>query len=183
MLISTRNLTLRGINRNAVVVDGTKPGSPKCSNASADQNFGPSASGGPVGLNGIMVWKADNVSVENLTSCNFLGGSGGDGGTGNEIWWNGGADSGTVGGWRYNGSYLNATSSFYNGETSAAQYGIFSSNWSGGTWNQTYASNFNDSGYYIGACQRICDQAINHAWSRCRTDAPESPRTRGAMAR
>ncbi len=34
-----------------------------------------------------MVWKADNVWVQNLTACNFLDGSGD---TGNEIWWNGG---------------------------------------------------------------------------------------------
>ena len=112
-----------------------------------------------------MVWKAADVWVQNLTACNFLGGSGGDGETGNEIWWNGGADSGQVGGQGYLGSYLNATSTFYSDETTAAQYGIFSSNWSGGTWDQTYASNFNDSGYYIGACQQICDQTIDHAWS------------------
>src|ERR1035437_4935744 len=49
-------------------------------------------------------------------------------------------------------------------EKTAATYGIFSSNWSGGTWDQTYASNFNDSGYYIGACSQICDQTMNHAW-------------------
>ncbi|MGI8507164.1 MAG: hypothetical protein ACR2MK_10275, partial [Solirubrobacteraceae bacterium] len=36
-------------------------------------------------------------------------------------------------------------------------------NWSGGTWDQTYASNFNDSGYYIGACQQVCNQTVNHA--------------------
>jgi hypothetical protein len=101
--------------------------------------------------------------VQNLTSCNFLGGTGGDGHTGNEVWWNGGADSGKVGGWGFYGSYLSATSTFYNGESTAAQYGIFSSNWSGGSWNQTYASNFNDSGYYIGACRQICNQVINHA--------------------
>ncbi len=128
-----------------------------------------------------MVWKADNVWVQNLTACNFLGGSGGDGGTGNEIWWNGGAGSGTytkvvIGGHGYLGSYLNATSTWYdtgNGskkaaakaEVSAAEYGIFSSNWSGGTWYNDYASNFNDSGYYIGACGPKCDQIVNHVWS------------------
>src|SRR6202035_4172847 len=58
-----------------------------------------------------------------------------------------------------------ATSTYYGGETTAAQYGIFSSNWSGGTWANTYASNFNDSGYYIGACQNECNQTVNHAWS------------------
>ena len=138
VLITKPRLHLRGMNRNTVIVDGTKSG-PPCSNAQTNQNFGPQTSSGPAGLNGVMVWKANNVSVQNLTSCNFLGGSGGDGGTGNEIWWNGGADSGRVGGWGYLGSYLNATSTFYKDETSAAQYGIFSSNWSGGTWDQTYA--------------------------------------------
>ncbi len=60
-------------------------------------------------------------------------------------------------------AYLTATSTFFQDETSAAQYGIFSSNWNGGTWNETYASNFNDSGYYIGACQQECNQVVNHA--------------------
>ena len=61
------------------------------------------------------------------------------------------------------GSYLNATSTFFKGEKTAAQYGIFSSDWSGGAWSQTYASNFNDSGYYIGACIQVCNQTIDHA--------------------
>ena len=71
-----------------------------------------------------------------------------------------------IGGWGYDGSYLTATSTYYKDETRPrAQYGIFSSNWSGGTWDQTYTSNFNDSGYYIGACQQVCDQTVNHAWA------------------
>lgn len=165
VLVTTPDIFIRGMNRNSVVVDGTKPGSPPCSSSTGDQNFGPSSQSGSLGLNGIEVWKADNVWVQNLTACNFLGGSGGDGQTGNEIWWNGGANSGKVGGWGYIGSYLNATSEYYGGEASAAQYGIFSSDWSGGTWDNTYASNFNDSGYYIGACQQVCDQVINQAWA------------------
>jgi hypothetical protein len=160
VLIQTAYLYLRGMNRNTVVVDGTKPGSPKCSSAAADQNFGPSGSGGAQGLNGIEVFKAPDVWVQNLTACNFLGGSGT---AGNEIWWNGGDTSTKVGGYGYYGSYLTATSTYYADEHTAAQYGIFSSNWSGGTWDQTYASNFNDSGYYIGACQQVCDQVVNHA--------------------
>ncbi|HEY1634206.1 MAG TPA: hypothetical protein VGF64_05565 [Acidimicrobiales bacterium] len=163
VLVQTPGLWIRGMDRNSVVIDGTKPGSPQCGSNAADQNFGPAGSGGNQGLNGIMVWKANNVWVQNLTACNFLAGPGGQ--TGNEIWWNGGADSAHVGGWGYGGSYLTATSTFYGGESTAAQYGIFSSNWSGGIWDQTYASNFNDSGYYIGACQNVCDQTVNHAWS------------------
>ena len=158
VLVTTPRLHIRGLDRNAVVIDGTKSG-PTCSNATRDQNFGPDGAG----LNGIMVWKATATSVENLTVCNFLHGSGN---TGNEIWWNGGDDSGQVGGWGYRGAYLNATSTYYHDENTAAQYGIFSSNWSGGTWHQTYASNFNDSGYYIGACQQVCDQTVDHAWAQ-----------------
>jgi hypothetical protein len=162
ILITKPRIYLRGMNRNTVIVDGTKSGS-ACSRAKRAQNFGPKHGKESTGLNGIMVWKADDVWVQNLTVCNFLGGSGGDGNTGNEIWWNGGAGSGKVGGWGFFGSYLNATSTFYNSESTAAKYGIFSSNWSGGTWDQTYASNFNDSGYYIGACKQICDQVVDHA--------------------
>ena len=162
VLVQTPGIHIRGMDRNTVVIDGTRPGSPACSARAADQNFGPAGSSGPLGLNGIMVWKADNVSVENLTVCNFLGGTG-EGG--NEIWWNGGANSAKIGGWGYTGNYLTATSTYYGGEATAAEYGIFSSNWSGGTWDRTYASNFNDSGYYIGACQDVCDQTVDHAWA------------------
>ncbi len=162
ILITKSRIYVRGMNRNTVVVDGTKPGSPRCATSKAAQNFGPDGKKGALGLNGILVWKADNVWVQNLTVCNFLGGSGD---VGNEVWWNGGDGSGKIGGHGYLGSYLTATSTFFGGEKSAAEYGIFSSNWAGGTWDQSYASNFNDSGYYIGACQQQCHQTINHAWA------------------
>jgi hypothetical protein len=170
-LVTTPDLTIIGMNRNKVIIDGTKAG-PACTDNINDQNWGPTATGGPAGLNGLMVWKADDVTIDNLTACNFLGGSGGDGGTGNEIWWNGGAGSGSIGGWGYSGNYLTTTSSFYDttnasqeiDEVTAAEYGIFSSNWDGGTWNHTYASNMNDSGYYIGACQQQCNQTIDNGW-------------------
>ncbi len=160
VLLTKPRVYLRGMNRNTVIIDGTKSG-PPCSRAAHDQNLGPRSKGGHhLGLNGIMVWKAANVWVQNLTVCNFLSGNGD---AGNEIWWNGGDDSGKIGGHRYDGSYLSATNTFYRSNGTAAQYGIFSSNWTGGTWSQTYASNFSDSGYYIGACQQRCDQTINHA--------------------
>jgi hypothetical protein len=196
VLINTANVWLVGMNRNSVIIDGTRSG-PDCSTSPADQVYGPSGYAssryGPrtryrrkdayEGLNGVMVWKAAGTWAENLTVCNFLDGSGGDGSAGNEIWWNGGAGSGHVfadrqGG--YAGKYLTATSTFYapghnpydpdpkaagNPEESAATYGIFSSDWDGGRWNQTYASNFNDSGYYIGACQDECNQTVDHAWA------------------
>src|SRR5450755_2678326 len=175
VLITTRNLHIRGMNRRTVIVDGTKPGSAVCSRRAGAQNFGLSGTAASIGryavtaaarrsgLNGLMVWKAANVSIENLTACNFLGGTRE---AGNQIWWNGGYDSGQVGGYGFSGSYLTATSTYYGGESTAATYGIFSSNWSGGTWDQTYTSNFNDSGYYIGACKQICDQTMNHAWAQ-----------------
>ncbi len=135
VLMATPGVTLRGMNRNTVIVDGTKPGSPQCSSNAADQNFGPSdGDGGQLGLNGIMVYRADNVSVQNLTACNFLGGTGS---AGNEIWWNGGDGGGQIGGWGFDGSYLTATSTFYQDETTAAEYGIFSSDWSGARGTRT----------------------------------------------
>jgi len=179
VLIDTDNVWLVGMDRNSVVVDGTK-GGPPCSTAQGDQVFGPSTSP-KEGLNGVMVWKAGGTWIENLTVCNFLDGSGGDGGAGNEIWWNGGAGTGkvfddTLGG--YEGLYLTATSTYFpeenrttgvstdlDAEATAATYGIFSSDWEHGYWNQSYASNFNDSGYYIGACQDECDQTVDHAWA------------------
>jgi hypothetical protein len=162
VLITTRKLHIRGMNRNSVIIDGTRKG-PACNARAKDQNFGPKSSKGAMGLNGLLVYKANNVSIENLTACNFLGGTGD---TGNEIWWNGGDGSSTIGGWGYYGDYLNATSTYYNGnESISAKYGIFSSNWDGGSWLRSYASNFNDSGFYVGACQQVCNQTLNHVWS------------------
>jgi hypothetical protein len=171
VLITTPHVHLRGMDRSTVVVDGTKAGSPgTCTADAADQNLGPTGAGSQAeGRNGIVVWKADGVSVDNLTVCNFLGGAGD---SGNEIWWNGGADSGKIGMQGYSGSYLTATSTYFGAspdtkadETTAAQYGIFSSNAAGpGSWNQLYASNFNDSGMYVGACQQVCGMTIDHAW-------------------
>src|SRR5205807_8849404 len=80
--------------------------------------------------------------------------------------------SGKIGLGKYEGSYLNATSTFYDASSSdpehtAAAYGIFSSNDSGpGVWDHTYASNFNDSNYYIGACQQVCNQKLENSWSK-----------------
>src|SRR6202007_331584 len=56
ILITKPHVYVRGMNRNTVIVDGTKSG-PACSRAKGDQNFGPQGKGGAQGLNGIMVWK------------------------------------------------------------------------------------------------------------------------------
>jgi hypothetical protein len=173
VVITKDNLHLRGMNRSGVVIDGTKQGAPTPCDADPQwQNFGAvgdlNASGKPDGRNGIVIWEANGVSVQNLTACNFLAGTGS---SGNEIWWNGGAQSGRVGLHGYSGSYLTATSTFFgpdgtiaDAEGTAAQYGIFSSNAANGSWDQLYANNFNDSGMYVGACLRVCNVTISHAW-------------------
>lgn len=71
--ITKSGITLRGMNRNSVIVDGTKPGSAPCSSRPSAQDYGAAGpDGAPVGRNGIVVWKANDVSIENLTVCNFL---------------------------------------------------------------------------------------------------------------
>jgi hypothetical protein len=163
--INTPNLTIRGMDRNNTIVDGTlSSASVPCSSAPADQN----ALGG-LGRNGILVWKAANVHVDNLTVCNFLAGSGN---AGNEVWWNGQPGSGPIGVQGYEGSYLTATSSYFansnpsvaNACSTCALYGIFASNASNGKLDQLYANNFSDSGLYIGACRRSCNTWVSNAW-------------------
>ena len=163
VLVTTSNLHIRGLSRSGVVIDGTKPGSSRCSSDAADQQFGQQVDGKAIGRNGIEVWKANNVSIDNLTACNFLGGGSQ---SGNEIWWNGGADSGQIGLHGYSGSYLTATSTYYGGDSTAATYGLFSSNAAGdgARWTHVYASNFNDAGMYVGACKRLCGITITDAW-------------------
>src|SRR5262252_10496979 len=69
--ITTPGIHLRGMDRNRVVVDGTKPGSPTCDAAAASQDSGPDRVDGQVrGRNGIEVLEVDAVTVENLTVCN-----------------------------------------------------------------------------------------------------------------
>src|SRR4051794_39862302 len=163
VVIGKPGIHLRGMDRNRVVVDGTLPGKGKpCNSAESRQDLGvPGDDKKPLGRNGILVYKASGVSVENLTVCNFLGGAGS---AGNEIWWNGGDGSGKIGMGAFRGTYLNATSTYFKGTDTAAGYGIFSSNSRGpGLWDHTYASNFDDSDYYIGACAQVCNQTMNHA--------------------
>jgi hypothetical protein len=122
---------IRGMNRNTVIVDGqNKPG------------------------NGIEIYKANNVWVENLTVRNFDQGCSE---CGNEIWWNGGSGSGKVGAHGWYGAYLTAYDTGLKGG-----YGIFTGNETEGSWDNIYASGFNDSGMYLGACQE-CKARITRA--------------------
>ena len=165
VLITTPGIHLRGMDRNKVIVDGTKPSAPApCDAAPSSQQIT------PAGSNGIEVWEVDGVSIENLLACNWLSGS--DGGNGNQIWWNGGDGGGTINLHALSGDYLTASSSYNYGTDPAnhgsstvpmAQYGIFTSDEGGpGVIDHSYASNMGDSDYYIGAC-RDCNMVLTHA--------------------
>jgi hypothetical protein len=139
VLVQTPGLHIRGMNRNTVILDG--------------QNEPVSG-----GQNGIEVLKTNNVSIENLTVRNFDRESR-DGGNGNEIWWNGGDGSGKIGAEGWHGAYLTAYDTGLLGG-----YGLFVSNSLHGSMENVYASGFNDSGLYIGAC-RDCDGKVALATS------------------
>jgi hypothetical protein len=160
VLITTPGLHLRGMDRNAVIVDGTRPGAAPCSSSPADQNLGPlDESGQAGGRDGIVVSKASGVYVENLTACNFLATVGEHG---NEIWWNGGDGSGVIGMHTYWGNYLTASSTYSNGtDFPRGEYAIFVSNADGpGSINDSYASNMGDAAFYVGACPD-CNSVLN----------------------
>ena len=65
ILITTPDLHVRGMNRNTVMIDGTKPGSPECSSAEADQVFGPAEGSSWLGNNGVVVYEANGVHLQN----------------------------------------------------------------------------------------------------------------------
>jgi hypothetical protein len=133
VVITTPGLHVRGMDRNGVVIDGQHQ----------------------VG-DGIVVSKADNVTIENLTVHDFDRASR-DGDHGNQIWWNGGDGSGQIGLHGWSGSYLTAYQTDLLGG-----YGLFVSNSVSGSLDQVYASGFNDAGLYVGAC-RDCQAVISHA--------------------
>jgi hypothetical protein len=144
--ITTPGIHVRGLDRNGVIIDGTRPGTPRPCDSAAT-----SLAGQPAGRNGVVVYKADGVSVENMTVCNWMAGSGGGG---NQVWFNGGDGSGQIGLGRFRGDYLTAWNTFFHGFSQPlAQYGIFASNERGpGVIEHTAAANMADSAYYIGAC-------------------------------
>lgn len=132
--ITTPRLHVRGLDRNRVIVDG----------------------GHHTG-NGIEVFKANAVWIENLTVRNFDRRSRDDYSAGNEVWWNGGRDSNRVGlsGWW--GQYLTAYDTGLLGG-----YGLYTGEAIDGWFKHVYASGFSDSGLYIGAC-RDCNALIQDA--------------------
>jgi len=162
VLVTTSGIHIRGMSRNTTIIDGTKVGAPACSTAAGDQQVGPTVNGRVAGRNGINVYAANNVSVDNLTICNYLSGNWGGG---NQIWWNGKENANAIGLSGYEGSYLTATTTYFGGNNTAGTYGIFSSNASNGSWSYDYASNMNDSGFYIGACRQLCSATVNKVWA------------------
>src|SRR5436305_10793392 len=64
VLIRTPGIHLRGLDRNGVIVDGTRAGAPTpCTSSPAFQ---------VTGRDGIEVYKTSGTYIENLTVCNFL---------------------------------------------------------------------------------------------------------------
>jgi hypothetical protein len=161
VLVTTPNLHIRGMNRNTVMIDGTKPGTPQCSPKESDQYLGVAEGAGHRGNNGVIVYKTPGVWLQNFSACNFL--SGNDGG-GDEIWFDGQQASGRqeIGSWW--GEYLSATSTYWGGtDKPSATYGVYAANTFGpGVFENTYASNMSDSGVYIGACPD-CNTVINRS--------------------
>jgi hypothetical protein len=154
--ITTPDLHIRGLSRTGVIIDGSHghAGTP-CPSTPATQNL--------TARNGIVVWKTNGVTIQNLTVCDYLSGPGGEGG--NEIWWDGGDASGRIGMHGFEGSYLTATSAYGSGKISdshLAQYGIYVGNTSGpGRIVDSYASNMAAGAFYVGACRQACDTMLS----------------------
>jgi plastocyanin len=103
--VQTPSITVRGTDRNQVVLDG-----------------------GFEHANGIAVYEADGVAVENMTARHY---------SLNGFYWTG------VSGFR--GSYLTA----YNN----ADYGIYAFDATDGVFVHSYASGSPDAGFYVGQCE------------------------------
>ena len=129
------------MDRNTVILDGK----------------GEAAAGGS---NGIEVLKTNNVSIENMTARNYDRQTP-DGPEGNGFYWDGGENSNLEGAHGWIGKYLTAYDTTLNGG-----YGIFTQNEKEGEWENIYASGYNDSGIYLGACweckARISKATIEH---------------------
>jgi hypothetical protein len=98
--------------------------------------------------NGITV-EADDVSIENLTVRDFDRRTPNDDATGTQVLWRG------VRGWW--GRYLTTYDDGLLGG-----YGLWASGSRDGAFDHVYASGFDDSGLYVGAC-RDCRALVEHA--------------------
>jgi plastocyanin len=117
--VTTPHLTIRGEDRNRVILDGQ-----------FDPQF----------ANGIAVFGADGVVIENMTARHFRL---------NGFYWR------SV--WGYRGSYLTADA---NGD-----YGLYAFDSGVGQFDHSYASGHPDSGFYIGQCDP-CNALVTDVISR-----------------
>jgi len=123
--VTVPDLHIRGLSRTGVIIDGSNgTASAPCPSSPALQDFTP--------RDGIMVWKASGVTIQNLTVCDYLAGPGGK--DGNQIWWDGGDASGQIDLDGFGGSYLTAMSMYHPADIHGqhlAQYGIYVGNAAG----------------------------------------------------
>jgi hypothetical protein len=154
--ITTPHLHIRGLSRTGVVIDGSHGTvRPPCPSSPALQDL--------TARDGIVVWKANGVTIDNLTVCDYLAGPGAK--EGNQIWWDGGDGSGRIGMAGFAGSYLTATSMYHPADVHdqhLAMYGIYVGNAAGpGQITHSYASNMGAGAFYVGACQRACATVLS----------------------
>jgi len=158
--VTTPGIVIEGVDRNTVIVDGTKPGAPSpCDPQPRFQDFGPvSTHANGRGRNGIVIDHVSGVTVANLTVCNFVGASNTDE-YGNQLWFNEGAGTGRTRRGAYHVADITATSTYIAASAGphqvamAARTGVLISNAAGpGTVINSFASNMADSGFHIAGC-------------------------------
>lgn len=175
--VTTPRLHIRGLNRNSVIIDGSRgQASNPCPSNPALQDFTP--------RDGVVVWGASGVTIENLTVCNYLAGP--EATHGSQIWWTGAddseasaqsgrgvdyADSSASSGTNsqpgigaFAGSYLTATSMYHPADVRSqhlAEFGVYVGGASGpGHITDSYASNMANAAFYVGACGRNCNTVL-----------------------
>jgi len=158
--VTTPGIVIEGVDRNTVIVDGTKPGAPSpCDPQPRFQDFGPvSTHANERGRNGIVIDHVSGVTVANLTVCNFVGTGNWDE-YGNQLWFNEGAGTGRTRRGAYHVADVTATSTYIAASAGphqvamAARTGVLISNAAGpGTVINSFTSNMADSGFHIAGC-------------------------------
>lgn len=143
LTVTTAGVRIRGMDRDTTVVDGDLPSATPCDPDQAHADLGPDRAG----RNGIEV-QANDVWVQNLTVCNFLGGDG----TGRQLAFDGGSPASGSHLHGFTAGYVTATSTIV-GPPDAASYGVFVTNTDGpGSVTYSSATNVADSGFHAGAC-------------------------------
>jgi hypothetical protein len=144
--LSTSNIHLRGMDRNRVIIDGDRPGAASpCSPGARWQNLGLDGQG----RDGVVVTDASQVSVENLTICDFVGD-----GRGVQLSFDGGPTTGPSNLAAFRAAYVTTTATAVSDHLNRlAQYGVYVSHPGGhGQITQSFASNMANSAFHVGAC-------------------------------